>query len=92
MWSYDFTSLAPTLYGKYARVPLKPFAGTIGCAPAAPGLHSVVSPHRFGDNLYFRDLAAGTTLYLPIEVAGALLTVGDTHAAKGDGEVCGTAT
>ena len=38
-----------------------------------------------------RDLAAGTTLYLPVEVAGALFSVGDTHAAQGDGEVCGTA-
>lgn len=38
-----------------------------------------------------RDLSAGTTLYLPIEVEGALLSIGDTHAAQGDGEVCGTA-
>ena len=38
-----------------------------------------------------RDLAAGTVLYLPVEVAGALFSVGDTHAAQGDGEVCGTA-
>ena len=38
-----------------------------------------------------RDLAAGTELYLPVEVAGALFSVGDTHAAQGDGEVCGTA-
>ena len=89
--SYDPTSLAPALYGKHARVPLKPFAGTIGCAPAAPGLHSVVPPRRVGGNLDIRDLAAGTTLYLPIEVAGALFSVGDTHAAQGDGEVCGTA-
>ena len=91
IWSYDPTRLAPALYGKHARVPLKPFAGTIGCAPAAPGLHSVVPPRRVGGNLDIRDLAAGTTLYLPIEVAGALFSVGDTHAAQGDGEVCGTA-
>ena len=91
IWSYDPASLAPALYGKHARVPLKPFAGTIGCAPAAPGLHSVVPPRRVGGNLDIRDLAAGTTLYLPIEVAGALFSVGDTHAAQGDGEVCGTA-
>ncbi|TIP34096.1 MAG: acetamidase, partial [Mesorhizobium sp.] len=38
-----------------------------------------------------RDLAAGTTLYLPVEVEGALFSIGDTHAAQGDGEVCGTA-
>ena len=91
IWSYDPGSLAPALWGKNARVPLKPFAGTIGCAPAEPGLHSVVPPRRVGGNLDIRDLAAGTTLYLPVEVAGALFSVGDTHAAQGDGEVCGTA-
>ena len=72
-------------------MPLKPFAGTIGNALAEPGLHSVVPPRRVGGNLDIRDLAAGTTLYLPVEVAGALFSVGDTHAAQGDGEVCGTA-
>ena len=48
-------------------------------------------PRRVGGNLDIRDLAAGTTLYLPIEVEGALFSIGDTHAAQGDGEVCGTA-
>ncbi len=56
-----------------------------------PGLHSVVPPRRVGGNLDIRDLAAGTVLYLPVEVVGALFSVGDTHAAQGDGEVCGTA-
>ena len=91
MWSYDAATLAPALYGPKGRVPLKPFAGTIGVAPAEPGLHSVVPPRRVGGNLDIRDLAAGTTLYLPVEVEGALFSVGDTHAAQGDGEVCGTA-
>jgi len=72
-------------------VPLKPFAGTIGLALAEPGLHSVVPPRRVGGNLDIRDLSAGTTLYLPVEVEGALFSIGDTHAAQGDGEVCGTA-
>ncbi|BAV49208.1 ABC-type oligopeptide transport system periplasmic component-like protein [Mesorhizobium loti] len=91
VWKYDAASLEPALFGKNARVPLKPFAGTIGNAPAEMGLHSVVPPRRVGGNLDIRDLAAGTTLYLPVEVAGALFSVGDTHAAQGDGEVCGTA-
>ena len=91
VWSYDPGTLAPAMFGAQARVPLKPFAGTIGCAPAEPGLHSVVPPRRVGGNLDIRDLAAGTVLYLPVEVAGALFSVGDTHAAQGDGEVCGTA-
>ena len=91
VWKYQPDTLEPALFGKNGRVPLKPFAGTIGNAPADPGLHSVVPPRRVGGNLDIRDLAAGTTLYLPVEVAGALFSVGDTHAAQGDGEVCGTA-
>ena len=91
LWKYDSASLAPAAFGPGGRVPLKPFAGTIGLAPAEPGLHSVVPPRRVGGNLDIRDLSAGSTLYLPVEVAGALFSVGDTHAAQGDGEVCGTA-
>lgn len=91
LWKYDPATLEPALFGKHARVPLKPFAGTIGVALAEEGLHSVVPPRRVGGNLDIRDLAAGTTLYLPIEVEGALFSIGDTHAAQGDGEVCGTA-
>lgn len=91
LWSYDTASMAPAAYGPGGRVPLKPFAGTIGLAPAAPGLHSVVPPRRMGGNMDIRDMAAGTTLYLPVEVEGALFSIGDTHAAQGDGEVCGTA-
>jgi acetamidase/formamidase len=91
IWEYDVSSLEPALYGKNARVPLKPFAGTIGNAPGEAGLHSVVPPRRVGGNLDIRDLSAGTVLYLPVEVTGALFSVGDTHAAQGDGEVCGTA-
>lgn len=91
LWSYDKASLAPAAFGREGRVPLKPFAGTIGVALAEPGHHSVVPPRRVGGNLDIRDLAAGTALYLPVEVAGALFSVGDTHASQGDGEVCGTA-
>ena len=91
IWKYDPGSMAPSLYGPGGRVPLKPFTGTIGVAPAAPGLHSIVPPRRVGGNMDVRDIAAGTELYLPVEVAGALFSVGDTHAAQGDGEVCGTA-
>ncbi len=91
LWHYDAETLDPALWGDAARIPLKPFAGTIGVAPAEPGLHSIVPPRRVGGNLDIRDLAAGAELYLPVEVAGALFSVGDTHAAQGDGEVCGTA-
>jgi acetamidase/formamidase len=91
VWRYDPATLAPALYGAAARVPLKPFCGTIGVAPGEPGQHSIVPPRRVGGNLDIRDLAAGACLYLPVEVPGALFSVGDTHAAQGDGEVCGTA-
>jgi acetamidase/formamidase len=91
VWTYDASSMAPALHGPGGRVPLKPFAGTIGVAPAEPGLHSVVPPRRVGGNLDIRDIGEGCTLYLPVEVPGALFSIGDTHAAQGDGEVCGTA-
>jgi acetamidase/formamidase len=89
-WNYEKT-LAPAMYGPGGRVPLRPFTGTIGVAPAAPGLHSIIPPRNVGGNMDARDIAEGVELYLPIEVAGALFSVGDTHAAQGDGEVCGTA-
>lgn len=91
LWKYDPSGAAPALYGPGGKVPIKPFAGTIGVAPAAPGVHSVLPPRRVGGNMDVRDLAKGAKLYLPVEVAGALFSVGDTHAAQGDGEVCGTA-
>jgi amidase len=91
LWTYDTGLTVPAAFSTFARVPLKPFTGTIGLALAEPGLHSIVPPRRVGGNLDVRDLAAGAELYLPVEAAGALISVGDTHAAQGDGEVCGTA-
>lgn len=89
-WRYD-SALAPAMYGPGGRVPLKPMCGTIGVAPAEPGLHSIIPPRNVGGNMDVRDIAEGTELWLPVEVDGALFSVGDTHAAQGDGEVCGTA-
>jgi acetamidase/formamidase len=63
----------------------------MGLAPAAPGRHSTIPPRTCGGNLDCRDLVAGSTLWLPIEVEGALFSCGDGHAAQGDGEVAGTA-
>lgn len=91
IWKYDSVAMVPALYGPGGKVPLKPFVGTIGLALSDPGPHSIVPPRRVGGNLDIRDNAVGTTLYLPVEVAGGLLSLGDTHAAQGDGEVCGTA-
>lgn len=91
IWTYDATNPTVSLFGPGGKVPLKPFVGTIGLALAEPGLHSIVPPRRVGGNMDIRDLSAGTELLLPVEVEGGLLSLGDTHAAQGDGEVCGTA-
>jgi acetamidase/formamidase len=72
-------------------LPYRPFPGTIGVAPAEPGEHSIVPPSRWGGNIDTKHLCAGATLFLPVGVEGALFPLGDTHAAQGDGEVCGTA-
>jgi len=73
------------------QVPLTPFVGTIGLAPAEPGPHSLIPPRRVGGNMDMRHLTPGARVFLPVEVPGGLLSVGDCHAAQGDGEVCGTA-
>jgi acetamidase/formamidase len=73
-------------------VDLAPFHGVIGVASAEPGEHSTIPPRaEGGGNIDCRALVAGTTLYLPVLVPGALLSIGDGHAAQGDGEVSGTA-
>ena len=72
------------------EVPLDPFPGIAGVAPAEGGEHSTTPPRRVGGNLDIKHLTAGSTLYLPVEVPGALFSVGDCHAAQGDGEVCVT--
>lgn len=90
-WTYDPGLTEPAMLGDVARIPLRPFPGTIGVTPAEPGWHDPIPPRRVGGNLDTRDLTPGTRLWLPVEVEGALFAVGDTHAAQGDGEVCGTA-
>jgi acetamidase/formamidase len=73
------------------EVPLDPFPGIVGLAPAEPGEHSSIPPRRVGGNLDVKHLTAGSTLYLPVAVDGALCSIGDCHGAQGDGEVCVTA-
>ena len=91
IWSYDTSFLAPAAYSSIARVPLKPFCGTIGLARAEPGGFSTVPPYESGGNMDIRDLTIGVDLYLPVQVPGGLFSIGDPHCAQGDGEVCGTA-
>jgi acetamidase/formamidase len=72
-------------------VKLAPFLGVIGMPPDEPRTHSTEPPRPCGGNIDCKELVAGTTLYLPVPVDGALLSVGDAHALQGDGEVSGTA-
>jgi acetamidase/formamidase len=73
------------------RVPLRPFAGVMGVAPPTDSLLSTIPPRANGGNMDNRHLTTGTTVYFPIFVQGAHFSIGDTHAAQGDGEVSGTA-
>ena len=75
-------SLAP------AVVPLRPFCGVMGVAPALDGEFRTRPPGAFGGNMDVRELCAGARLYLPVLNPGALFSCGDGHAAQGDGEVC----
>ena len=75
-------SLAPAI------VPLRPFCGIMGVAPDADGEFRTRPPGTFGGNMDVRELCSGATLYLPVLNPGALFSVGDAHAAQGDGEVC----
>jgi acetamidase/formamidase len=72
------------------RVPLEPFCGVMGVAPDVREPVSTLPPRAVGGNLDVKQLTAGSTLYLPVQVAGALFSVGDAHGAQGDGEVCGS--
>ena len=91
IWSYDKYNPSHSMYCEFAKIPLKPFVGTIGLALEEPGLHSIVPPRHCGGNLDIKDLSKGSKIRFPVQVEGGLLSLGDTHAAQGDGEVCGTA-
>jgi acetamidase/formamidase len=72
-------------------VPLDPFPGVMGVAPATDSMLSTIPPRANGGNMDNRYMGVGTTAYFPVFVEGALFSIGDTHAAQGDGEVSGTA-
>lgn len=87
---WDLRGRTHTGFRPGIRVPLAPFPGVLGVAPAAPGPHPTAPPRQVGGNMDIRQLVAGSTLFLPVEVPGALFSVGDLHAAQGDGELSGT--
>lgn len=78
----DSTELVPGV-----RIPIEPFCGTMGVPGAGMQGVPIPPPHAGGGNIDCRHLTAGTTLYLPVAAPGGLLSVGDAHAAQGDGEV-----
>jgi acetamidase/formamidase len=71
-------------------IPLTPFMGTMGVCPAGASAQPVMPPGVFGGNMDTRQLVKGTTLFLPVQVAGALFSTGDAHGCQGDGEICVT--
>ncbi len=73
------------------KIPLAPFCGVMGIALQEPGIFSTTPPRAVGGNMDIRQLNAGSKLWLPVQVEGALFSIGDLHAAQGDGEVCVTA-
>ena len=81
-----FAEFAPGI-----RIPLAPFCGEIGLAPAVAGALSTIPPYHHGGNMDTKHITKGAKLFLPVQVPGALFSMGDGHAAQGDGEVCGTA-
>jgi acetamidase/formamidase len=91
MFTWSLDADAGIASGHGATVRLAPFLGVIGMPPPEPGVHSTGPPRRFGGNIDCKLLGAGTTLFLPIPVEGALVSLGDGHGAQGDGEVSGTA-
>jgi amidase len=97
IWFYpiDHTTNTATfqaLDSKYTvKIPLHPFFGCIGVAPAGGEARSSVVPEAFGGNMDSPEASVGNTVYFPVNVPGAMLFLGDGHAAMGDGEVAGTA-
>lgn len=73
------------------NIPLKPFPGVMGVAPATDSMLSTIPPRANGGNMDDPNMTEGTVVYFPVFVEGALFSIGDAHATQGAGEVCGTA-
>lgn len=78
-------------FNERINIPLRPFPGVMGVAPDTDEMLSTIPPRANGGNMDDPNMTEGTTVYFPVFVEGALFSIGDTHAAQGMGEVCGTA-
>ena len=87
---FDLTDREQAFIREDVAIPIEPFLGTMGVCPSGATNQAVMPPGAFGGNMDTRQLVQGATLYLPVEVDGALFSCGDAHAAQGDGEVCVT--
>jgi amidase len=79
-----------TVWNERITLPYRPFIGTIGTSPEIEAISSL-QPDTHGGNMDLPDVAPDAVIYLPVNAPGALLYLGDCHAAQGDGELCGVA-
>jgi amidase len=97
VWKYDIDLAAGTIQFRARRsdhtftLPMDPMLGTVGVAPAAGEARATIVPDAHGGNLDTPEIRPGTTVYLGVNVPGALFAFGDGHARQGYGEVCGVA-
>jgi acetamidase/formamidase len=73
------------------ELPVEPMLGTVGVAPAGGEVRSSLVPDRFGGNMDTTEMCAGSTVFLGVNVEGAMFSIGDGHYRQGEGEACGTA-
>lgn len=90
IWTFDREAQTATNQHGHT-VSIRPFMGIYGMPPAEAGIHTTIPPRPTGGNIDCKELTPGSTLYLPIAVEGGLFSVGDGHAAQGDGEISITA-
>jgi len=88
IWKIDVDHV---MFNEKIRIPIAPFCGEMGVARGLKGAFSTIPPYKTGGNIDTKHVTPGSRLFLPIEVDGALFSIGDGHASQGDGEVCGTA-
>ncbi len=96
-WIYEVDTASNTVrfearFGDFSvDLPMNPMLGTVGVAPAGGEVRSSLVPERFGGNMDTPEMKAGTTVFLGVNVEGALFSLGDGHYRQGEGEACGTA-